>query len=71
MAKKIKLTRKDTFLVISGVLIAFLIQSIYDLFRLGMNIAKLSDAAQGIMIGIAGLIFCALALLMFRNVEEK
>jgi hypothetical protein len=42
MSKKVRLTRKDSYLIILGVLIAFMIQSVYDAFREEMNMVKLN-----------------------------
>ena len=71
MAKKIRFTRKDTYLIIVGILFSFMIQSIYDAFREWMDIGKLNNVNQFFLLLILAVVFSGLSIFVLRNVEEK
>jgi hypothetical protein len=70
MAKKIKLTRKDSYLIVIGVLISFMIQSLTDALHLGDEILHVSLTVQFFSAILVATIFVMLTLLFLRNVEE-
>ncbi len=70
MTKKVKLSKKDSLLVVLGILISFMIQSLFDAVHEGLNILGTSDMSQFISSLIAFIAFMVLVFVLFSKVEE-
>lgn len=71
MAKKIKLTRKESYLIILGVVISFMIQSLSDAVHLYNQILNVSLTLQFITAISVAILFIGLTFLFLKKVEEK
>lgn len=71
MAKKIRITKKDSMLVIVGILLSFSIQSGYDAIREWMDMGNYSQYSQFMILLLLGILFALLASLVLRNTVEK
>jgi hypothetical protein len=70
MSKKIKLTRKDSYLIIIGVLISFMIQSLTDALHISNEIFHTSLTIQFFSAILTTVIFVILTVIFLRNLEE-
>ena len=71
MTRKIKLSKKDAFLVAFGILISFMIQSVSDAVRNGMeffNYSKTSIFEGSIISAVA---FVILTLVFLNTIDDK
>ena len=71
MTRKIRFKRKDTYLIIVGLLISFMVQSIYDAIRQSLVVFNITGFNQVlVLLGLAAL-FSALTLRVLNNVVEE
>lgn len=70
MAKKIRISKKDSLLIIIGILFSFMVQSVYDAFREAMDINNFSHLVQFFLLLVVGLIFIVIFLFVRKNIEE-
>jgi uncharacterized membrane protein len=69
--KKMRLTSKESLLILIGILISFMIQILIDLVYRTMDFFQFNSFSQLFIVAIIGLGFCILLGIMLRNVKDE
>jgi uncharacterized protein YacL len=71
MAKKLKLSKKDAYLVAFGIIISFMIQSFFDAIHNGLEFFNASKTTIFVGSIISVVIFFILTFVFLEYIEDK